>query len=292
MDLSAIRAKLQKLEQDGQQGNNVDYSENFWRPKELGTYKIRILPSKYQKDDPFTELYFHTRIRKYPILALTSFGQQDPVEDFRKILYSTNSKDNWSLAGKLSPKPRYVMPIVVRGEEDKGVRLWEVSQTVYKALLKLASDEEIGDFTDVANGLDMTVERSQGTQFIEISVRAARKNSPVSDDPKLVEKWLNEQPNPLDCYQRYDYDYIKKQLDTFINGGVAPNAPVASTEAASEGNTAVPETSVKESKPAEMKLQTTEPVKPKAAPKSVVSKFDDLFGDSESSDKGADDLPF
>ena len=57
-------------------------------------------------------------------------------------LKKTSDKDNWSLAGKLTPKTRIFAPVVVRGQEDQGVRLWGFGITIYKALLALAE----GDF--------------------------------------------------------------------------------------------------------------------------------------------------
>lgn len=42
-----------------------------------------------------------------------------------------------------------VAPIVVRGEEEKGVRLWEFGKEIYMQLLGIAEDEDYGDYTDI-----------------------------------------------------------------------------------------------------------------------------------------------
>ena len=74
-------------------------------------------------------------------------------------------------------------PVVVRGEEDKGVRLWQFGKQVYEELLALAVDDEIGDYTDVAGGRDLTVEtvgpESTGTPYNKSSVRVRLKNFPT-----------------------------------------------------------------------------------------------------------------
>lgn len=289
MDLNAIKAKLQQLDQEKQGQSYEDFSDKFWRPKELGTYKVRVVPSMYDKDNPFTELAFHTKIRKYPILALTNLGKQDPVEELRAQLYKSSDKADWSLAGKLSPRVRYVVPVIVRGEEEKGVRLWEISQTVYKAFLQLAADDEIGDFTDVTDGIDITVERSQGAQYIETGIRASRKNSPLSDDATLVQKWLTEQPKPVDCYTHCDYDYVMKQLKSYLSGGVSPvpQTDVKSSDSEPKAemklSTGAPVGEAKAKEDAELNDILGAPVKPVVAkaPKSAASKFEDLFGDDE-----------
>ena len=99
MDLSKIKQKLEELNQERQTGN--DYAKYFWNPP-MGKTIIRIVPSKDNPDTPFTELYFHNVIAKYPILALTNFGEQDPVEEFRRTLQNAGGKDNWSMSGKLT----------------------------------------------------------------------------------------------------------------------------------------------------------------------------------------------
>jgi hypothetical protein len=43
----------------------------------------------------------------------------------------------------------------VRGEESEGVKLWQFGKEVYQEFLNMASDEEIGDFTDIAQGRDI-----------------------------------------------------------------------------------------------------------------------------------------
>ena len=123
MDLNAIKPRLQEME--SKSGNNrekVDYEKVFWRPP-MGKSKIRIVPSAFDPTMPFSELKFHYNVGKYPMLALSNFGKQDPVEEFIAELKKTNDRDNWSLAGKLTPRSRFFAPVVVRGEEDMNVRI-------------------------------------------------------------------------------------------------------------------------------------------------------------------------
>ena len=280
MDLNAIKAKLQQLNQESQGGGN-DFAKNFWNPP-IGKTTIRIVPSAYDKDNPFTELLFHTVLSKYPILALTNFGKKDPVQEFRQMLQNMGGKENWSLSGKLTPRANYYVPVIVRGEEDKGVRLWRVGITMYKALLALAADEDVGDYTDIAEGRDIKVTKVEGNPYPETSIMPAMKSTPLSTDAKQVEGWLKNQPEPIRCFREQTYDQIKSQLEAFIQGKPAAANGNAATEAKAE-----------EAKPEQQSeaAPTPKATKTKAPAKSAAQKFDDLFG-SEDEPKGEDDLPF
>lgn len=284
MDLAKIKERLNALNAVNQNGSS-EYEKNFWVPP-VGKSTVRIVPSKFDKDNPFKELTFHNvkGMFRFPVLALTNFGKQDPIEEFREQLRNLGGKDNWSMSGKLTPRARWMVPVIVRGEEDKGVRLWNISQTIYKALLSLAADDEIGDFTDVLKGTDMVVEKTAATTpgaFPEITVRAKRNSSALSEDAKQVETWLNEQPDPLKCFRECDYDFIKKGLQSYLTGGAsvvdtAPKKPVVPEEKKSE------EPSVAPAKP-------VAPAKLKVDQQTVSSKFDDLFGEDTTE---TDQLPF
>lgn len=278
MDLNAIKARLEKLTQDN--NSNDDYRKHFWNAP-MGKTTIRIVPSLYSPDDIATELVFHNKLSRYPILTLTNFHKQDPVEEFREKLRELGGKDNWSLNGKLTPSSRYMIPVIVRGEEDKGVRIWSVGISIYKALIRLAADDEIGDFTDVANGYDVKVEKVAGNPYPETTIDLARKSSPLSSDANLVEKWLKEQPEPVKCFMEPSYEYIKKQLESYLRGDVvAPVVKGTDTKIDFEKPGAT------ETQPFETKPVTTKPVY-----KDVKKEFDDIFGSpAEPSEGYVDDL--
>ena len=287
MNLDAIKKKLDELN-NSEQGN-VNNSDKLWTVP-FGKSQIRIVPSMYNPDNPFTELKFHNKLAKYPILALSNFGEQDPVEDLIEKLRETSDKENWSLSGKLTPRPRYFVPVIVRGEEDKGVRIWSIGVTTYKALLTLAADEEIGDYTDITNGTDMVVEKVKKDPFPEITIRAKRTSSPLSENKEELEKWLKDQPDPAELFRKPDYNYIKKKLKEYLD----PSTATESTEKVeAKVDEDVKKVAPKEETPAELKLNTTTaPATKKAVQKSTTSKFDDLFGDDSSMDTPDDELPF
>jgi len=207
MDLSLIKNKLNALQTSGQKKEKVDYSLTQWKPRAEGKYQIRIVPSKFDKNNPFKEVHLHYGLSKFPIYALTNWGEKDPIVEFAKQLRGTNDRTNWQLAKKLDPKMRIFAPVIVRGEEDKGVRLWEFGKETYMQLLALAEDEDYGDFTDINEGFDFTLEAVMGDvggrQALKSSIRPKRKTSTLSDDASQIEYWLDNQPNILDMQEKF-----------------------------------------------------------------------------------------
>jgi len=273
-----LKQKLDTLQSKPQGGQKTDYTTIFWRPT-VGKQQIRIVPSAFNSANPFTELKFYYGITNKVMISPLNFGDKDPIALFAsKLREGEYNKENYVLAKKLDAKNRTFVPVVVRGEEDKGVRLWQFGKQVYEELLALAVDDEIGDYTDIVNGRDITVEtvgpESTGTPYNKSSVRVRLKTSPLSEDASLVEKWTNEQPNPTDgLFKRYSFDEMKSALEKWL-----------SPEEDSEEVVAAPVASTPK-QPTNFSLDTTK------AKQSKVDQFDSLF-DSKDSTNNGDDLPF
>jgi hypothetical protein len=278
MDLNAIKQKLDGLQQKQQTGPKKDYSLIFWRPT-VGKQQIRIVPSAYNPKNPFTELKFYYGITNKVMISPLNFGEKDPIALFASKLREEYTKENYVLAKKLDPKVRVFAPVIVRGEEDKGVRLWQFGKQVYEELLSLAVDDEIGDYTDIVNGRDITVEtvgpESTGTPYNKSSVRVRLKDSLLSEDSSLVETWTKEQPNPTDEFKRFTFDEMKSALEKWL-----------SPEDANEGDIIDEDNDDFE--------DTTQPTNHFSLDTSKVKQtkqdqFDNLFDETE---EKVDDLPF
>ena len=278
MDLSLLKQKLDGLQQKPQSGGQkTDYTKIFWRPT-VGKQQVRIVPSAYDSKNPFKELKFYYGITNKVMISPLNFGEKDPIYLFAQKLREEYNKENYVLAKKLDAKTRIFAPVVVRGEEDKGVRLWQFGKQVYEELLALAVDEEIGDYTDVAGGRDLTVEtvgpESTGTPYNKSSVRVRLKTSALSEDSSTVETWLKEQPNPEELFKRYTFDEMKVALEKWLSP----------EDAADEGDIISEPAESFDDKPASNFSLDTSKVK-----QSKTDEFDNLFEDKK--DK-VDDLPF
>ena len=277
MDLSLLKQKLDGLQQKtSPNSQKTDYTKIFWRPS-IGKQQIRIVPSAFDKNNPFKELKFYYGITNKVMISPLNFGEKDPIYLFAQKLREEYNKENYILAKKLDAKNRVFVPVVVRGEEDKGVRLWQFGKLVYEELLALAVDEEIGDYTDIVNGRDITVEtvgpESTGTPYNKSSVRVRLKTTPLSEDSSKVETWLNEQPNPEELFKRYSFDEMKSALEKWLS----PD------DAAEEGDIISEPAEGFDDKPASNFSLDTSKVK-----QSKVDQFDSLFEEKNE----VDDLPF
>ena len=219
MDISAIKQKLSAL-QNPRGGQKRDLSQTIWRPV-VGKHSVRVLPSAFNKSIPFTEIYMHYGINNRTMMSPKTFGEKDPIIEFADGLRKSSNRDDWQLAKKLEPKTRVLVPVIVRGEEDKGVRLWEFGKQVYIDLLKFFEDEDIGDYTDPITGRDITVEtagkETTGLMYNTSTVRVRTKTTPLSDNAAKVKEWLEKQPNPLEQFKRYSYDDMKENLLKHLN---------------------------------------------------------------------------
>jgi len=283
MDINAIKQRLNALQSTNNTGKKekIDYSKVYWKPKEEGKYQIRIVPSKLDPKNPFQEVFVHYGFSKFPIYALTNWGEKDPIVEFAAQLRKTNDKENWSLAKKLDPKMRVFAPVIVRGEEEKGVRLWEFGKEIYMQLLGIAEDEDYGDYTDISEGRDLTVDVVKGDiggrQGLKSSIRVKPKTSALSSDASLIQKFLKEQPSLLEIQRKMEFDALKEVLQTWLS----PEDTSDEIVDEDEDETPVEPTPVKA-----YALKT--PLAPKA---SKADKFDSLFDEDEDADNG-NDLPF
>jgi len=222
MDLKAIKNRLTEMNAPkGEKKEKIDYSTIYWKPKAAGKYQIRILNSKWDEKMPFKEVLVHYGFAKFPIFALSNWGEKDPIVEFVKQLKKSNDKEDWTMAGKIYPKTRIFAPVIVRGEEEKGVRLWEFGKEIYNQLLGIADDEDYGDYTDVNEGRDFTIDavvgEVGGRQGIKCSLRIKPKTTKLSEDAEQIKTWLENQPNILEVQKKYDFDTLKEILQNWLS---------------------------------------------------------------------------
>jgi hypothetical protein len=287
MDINSIKAKLSALQTQQSRPSGEARKNVFWKPA-VGKQTIRIVPSAYNKSNPFSELYFHYGIDKNPIISPTNWNEKDPIVEFAKQLRTSKDKESWRLARKLDPKMRVFVPIIVRGEEADGVKLWGFGKEIYMELLSMVEDEDIGDYTDIISGRDLNLTTvgadTTGTGFNKTTVRARTKESTLTDDDTLLQTILNDQPEPLKVFSRMSFDDMKSVLQKWLapdeEEGVISSEPATNFDDAKAAAPAAEELPWK--KPANPFTLETQGKKVE----SKADKFDSLFNDDDN------DLPF
>lgn len=259
LDITALKSKLNSFKRSG-----GDRDTALWKPKE-GKAIVRIVPRKEDPSNPFIELYFHYLGNKTHLSPL-SHGNRDPIAEFADALKSDQSRDpkeRWAEAKPFMPKLRTYIPVIVRGEEDKGVRLYSFGQTVAKELISYMLDADYGDISDPKTGRDIVVEytpkEKSDTNFAKTSIKVKPSQTPLSTDESLVTKWMTEQPDIHELYTEPTYNELKVVLERYLDPDNAVITPAREAEAP--------------------KAVTTETAAPKENVKNAVDAFDELFNE-------------
>lgn len=233
VDLSKLKNRLSSLTSKNNQ------TQLLWKPK-AGEQVIRIVPYKYQPDNPFIELKFHygiggkdsggNQVNK-TYLSPDTFHRPDPIVEFSNRLKKNGSKEDWRRGKDMEPKMRTFVPVIVRGEEELGVRFWGFGKQVYQDILSFMADPDYGDITDLLNGKDVTVifttAEKSGKNFPETTIRVKPKTTPAVDptNSALVDA-LKNQVNILDLFPEPTYDELKNAMNAWLNPGDEPAVDV------------------------------------------------------------------
>jgi hypothetical protein len=214
INLDAIKSRLNKLQ------NTQRKTVELWKPAP-GKHQIRLVPYKFNKENPFIELFFHYNINNKTYLSPMSFGRPDPIVEFADKLKRMGDKEDWKAAKRMEPKLRTFVPVLVRGEEGEGVRFWGFGKTVYQEILGYMADPDYGDITDQTDGRDIVVEvvsaEDSGTSYPVTTIRVKPKETPLAENKEDVEKFLNSQVEITDLYQELTYAELKSVLEGWLN---------------------------------------------------------------------------
>ena len=226
MDINAIESRLNKLQ------NTQRKSDSLWKPTP-GKHQVRIVPYKFNPDNPFIELYFHYNVNNKTYLSPQSFGRPDPIVEFSDKLKRMGDKEDYKAARQMEPKLRTFVPVIVRGEEGEGVKFWGFGKTVYQEILGYIADPDYGDITDPVSGRDLTIEYTSaedaGTSYPTTTIRVKPKETPLVEDAQQVENLLQNQTEITDFYQELSYDELKDVLEGWLNPSGGEDSSSTST---------------------------------------------------------------
>ena len=215
IDLNKMRQKHAALTNRG-----GDSSENFWKPDE-GTHQVRLVCPP--NGDPFFEAYYHYGMGtegKTTVLSPRTNGDADRIAEWGTRLWNEGTDGSKEAAKRFWPKMRIFAPVVVRGEEDKGVRWWGFSKTTYENLLNVVLDPEYGDITDTASGTDIRIDygKKSGQSFPTTDVRPMRKTSPLASTDEATEKLLSSVPDTSTAFERVSFEECERILQETLGG--------------------------------------------------------------------------
>jgi len=220
INLDAMRAKLEASKNGGKKNEN----STKWRPQE-GDQTIRILPT--QDGDPFKEYHFHYNVGRNPgiLCPKKNHGENCPICDFASTLWRDGVQNNDDTAKreakKLFVRKRYFSPILVRGKESSGVKVWSYGKTAYETLLGYVLDPDYGDITHPETGTDIvltyTVPGTPGS-FPKTQLKPRRRPSILCDEAIAdCDELVQSVPEIETLFQRHTTDEVQALLDEFLS---------------------------------------------------------------------------
>jgi hypothetical protein len=245
LDLNKVKSRLAQMQTKAKKNadgsfEKIDFKAIYWKPK-IGKQVIRLVPFKTNPSEPCLEVTYHNNIVKKKMLALTNWGDKDPIVAFSNELKKSEDKEERDMGYKLAPKKKYLFQIVERGQEHLGTRLWEASKTTAEAIYGIIADSDYGDILDVNDGRDLTVEGVEDTfnniKFIKPNILPKPKVSPLGKTEDEINGFLNNQYDPLSLTKRYSYEELKGFLEQALtpegetnDSNDTQDTPVAETE--------------------------------------------------------------
>jgi hypothetical protein len=129
-------------------------------------------------------------------------------------------------------KQRFFSPILVRGDEKDGPKIWGYSKSTYQFLIETVLNPEYGDVTDLEEGVDIDLEygKKSGKKFPETKLTLKRRSSPMCKDmdPESCKDILDRIPDFDKLHKRRSLEEIKALLEQFLSG--AESAEVDDSE--------------------------------------------------------------
>jgi hypothetical protein len=164
----------------------------YWSAKE-GKNTIRILPEVGDMEYFFQLVgrhYFPDKRDAY-CPKFTSGEQKDcPICELVDELYKAGDKASKNLAHDIGIRRSYWMNVIVRGDEDAGVKIFTPGTQIFNQIVNMINDPDYGDIFDVDKGLDIVIDRKGKGLDTKYQVLAKRNSTPLSDDSDKIDEWL------------------------------------------------------------------------------------------------------
>ena len=234
LDMQKMKAKLQELESGGKSKSD----SNWWKPQE-GDQDVRFVPT--EDGDPFKVYHFHYNLgesaRGGVLCPKRQFGDNCPICDFASKLWQEGTDDSKKMAKSLFVRQRFFSPVIVRGEEESGVRVYGYGKMIYETLLGLVLNPDYGDITDANEGVDFTLTytlpKSKGA-FPQTNLIPKRKSSPVAKTKAAIKEIVENVPDIASLFQRKTPADVKAILESFLNPTDGPSVDTVGVSSVDE----------------------------------------------------------
>ena len=144
----AILKKRDRFRNPEKYKNGDQNDSPFWKIPD-GHSSVRIVTPA--DGDPFKEVYMHYltfngqspngRRKEAVVCPKRQFGQRCPICELATNLWFNGTPQDQTVAKKLFARERYYSPVLIRGSEEIGVKVFGYSSKMYNKMLDWVADE-------------------------------------------------------------------------------------------------------------------------------------------------------
>lgn len=217
-NFNALRDRLSKI---GKKGGS--FKDSFVKFEENIEYKVRIVGFQDNDGNPFKELQFYYFIEGKSFLAPSQFGKPDPAKELANALWKdvneTKNQVSWNLVKDMKPTTRMFLPIVVRGKEDEGVKLWAFSESIYDNIVSIILDPDYDDLCDHLLGHDIKIKLEKPDpkrKYATTKILGASPKQTKLGTAAQIKQWTESVPDLDSFYQQKSEDEIEKMISDWL----------------------------------------------------------------------------
>lgn len=181
--------------------------------------RIRILPTN-DGSTPFVEVYFHeiqVDGNWVKLFDPKQEGKRSPLNEVYDSLMMTGVQSDKELARNYRARKFYIVKVIDRDNEQDGPKFWRFKHNAKQdgILDKIFPIfQKKGDITDVDKGRDLTLfltltKSGTGKEYTTINSIIPEDPSPLSDNQKQLEEWMNDDLVWSDVYSKKSEDYLE-----------------------------------------------------------------------------------
>lgn len=249
-NLEAIQSRLSEIQNGGRPKKASAPKEKgptlpFWKPND-GDNQIRFIPYADASNQPFHQVGWYTNKLLvgeggWRQVAPAQFGEEDPIFEFLGELSKTRQPTEvFKLMGALRAKDSYYAPVLVRGEEEKGVQVWELNSQKVKDIYAILAHQDYldEDLFDPKTGRDFGVMVSDTEKLFaghvvkEYKIAERKKSTPLAATAAAIKELLASVPD-FEAYFRgrlRPTEAYKTMLENALaNSALGGNGPKAET---------------------------------------------------------------
>jgi hypothetical protein len=222
----SINMELMKKKLATLRGELDGREQSAWFRPDEGDQDIRIVPAP--DGDPLKEVYFHYNVGDHRggiVCPKRNFGDPCPICEFASSLWkegvASNDEESKKLAKSLFVRARFFSPVVVRGREDEGIKIYGYGKRAYENLLGYILDPDYGDITDTLEGTDIALTYTKPTTpgaYPQTNLKMRRNTSSLLEDTEAIPALLDSMPDIDSLFERHTPEQINAILDEQLAG--------------------------------------------------------------------------